>query len=475
MNSVSDLILKKGPLASAWIAGTATDKLGKKIVLATDITALANQIMEEERVNLVLRLSGMLLKGLVIVYSKKMQYMLTDCEEIINKIKLSFKPGQIDLIGKNSKDETVTITANLEDITLDPTVELSEWAKTANPEEFFIVEHPQIEFQTPQATPMSSELADSAINSSTSSQIPDEDIGTPYTPTFTTPKRYEERPIPEWDDVPVPMPQSDDDIPMPDYANQPESDIADDEESEANQPKEKEKEKKKQQVVVDANPKPSQNRRVVERARRTLTEGAKTAPAAKSNSSLGDLFDECRQMILERAQEQNENQEEFDDDDGFPMPLPDTDTDLEVERFRDAQVPDAAGDASMSSDDENSISGSDAPPLDLPRPPLDSPFKPLQSPYPNMRFAVEQTPRRTAEESINTSTFRTLNTVREKLAGKDEVSFAEISSGMSRHAAAAAFYQLLVLKSTDTVQLRQEKPFAPIEVTPGPKFGLYKF
>ena len=135
MSNVSDLLLKKGTLSSIWIAGTMKDKLGKKVILQTDITSIVNQIMEDVRVNLVLRLSGMLLKGLVVVYSKKTQYMLVDCEEIISKIMQSFKPGAVNLpqLKKVSSDAlTIALDKEMSDV---ETIDLNEWIKAQNPEQ----------------------------------------------------------------------------------------------------------------------------------------------------------------------------------------------------------------------------------------------------------------------------------------------------------------------------------------------------
>ena len=44
-----------------------------------------------------LRLSGQLLLGVVRIFSKKAKYLLEDCNEAILRIKMSFKPGLVNL------------------------------------------------------------------------------------------------------------------------------------------------------------------------------------------------------------------------------------------------------------------------------------------------------------------------------------------------------------------------------------------
>jgi cohesin complex subunit SCC1 len=44
-----------------------------------------------------LRRSGQLLLGVVRIYSKKTKYLLEDCNEALLRIKISFKPGQVNL------------------------------------------------------------------------------------------------------------------------------------------------------------------------------------------------------------------------------------------------------------------------------------------------------------------------------------------------------------------------------------------
>lgn len=45
-----------------------------------------------------LRTTGHLLLGIVRIYSRKTKYLLADCNEAFLKIKMAFRPGQVDLL-----------------------------------------------------------------------------------------------------------------------------------------------------------------------------------------------------------------------------------------------------------------------------------------------------------------------------------------------------------------------------------------
>lgn len=44
-----------------------------------------------------LRTTGHLLLGIVRIYSRKAKYLLADCNEAFLKIKMAFRPGQVDM------------------------------------------------------------------------------------------------------------------------------------------------------------------------------------------------------------------------------------------------------------------------------------------------------------------------------------------------------------------------------------------
>mmetsp|Transcript_20026 Transcript_20026/g.60674 ORF Transcript_20026/g.60674 Transcript_20026/m.60674 type:complete len:213 (-) Transcript_20026:1431-2069(-) len=93
----SQLILaKKGPLGKIWLAAHWDKKLTKAQIFQTDISASVESIANPT-VPLALRVSGHLLLGVVRIYSRKVNYLMTDCSEALSKIKMAFRPGVIDL------------------------------------------------------------------------------------------------------------------------------------------------------------------------------------------------------------------------------------------------------------------------------------------------------------------------------------------------------------------------------------------
>ncbi|KAF2799457.1 hypothetical protein K505DRAFT_413677 [Melanomma pulvis-pyrius CBS 109.77] len=93
------LISKTGPLARVWLAANLEKKLSKNQVLQDKIIEDIGVILKPEVAGgpMALRLSGQLLLGVVRIYSRKARYLLDDCSEALMKIKMAFKPGNIDL------------------------------------------------------------------------------------------------------------------------------------------------------------------------------------------------------------------------------------------------------------------------------------------------------------------------------------------------------------------------------------------
>uniref|UniRef100_A0A7R9Y943 Rad21/Rec8-like protein N-terminal domain-containing protein n=1 Tax=Pinguiococcus pyrenoidosus TaxID=172671 RepID=A0A7R9Y943_9STRA len=93
----SQLILaKKGPLGKIWLAAHWDKKLTKAQIFQTDISSSVESIANPG-VPLALRVSGHLLLGVVRIYSRKVNYLMTDCSEALSKLKMAFRPGVIDL------------------------------------------------------------------------------------------------------------------------------------------------------------------------------------------------------------------------------------------------------------------------------------------------------------------------------------------------------------------------------------------
>jgi cohesin complex subunit SCC1 len=451
------------------------------MVLATDIEDVVKQILENQRINLVLRVSGMLLKGLVVVYSKKLQYMLTDCEDMITKIKLSFNPSSIDKDTKTTRDDFITIKTDISDLTIEPTIDISEWAKSVNPEEYFVLDHPQISFQTAESSQVSTDI-DSQPNSSLSSQADtpmrlhfvNSDLGeslatTPVKQVQTRPD-YEE-PAANWDDDDdIPIPDNDnDENPHPVFQGQPDTT------SESEAPAKEAETTKKNSLTID--------RRIQLNRQRQANRARRPDPAGKrslvtGNSQFDLLFADSRKAALER-EDPAENQMSpppMDSDDG-----PGIGGFVEDDIVGEAEVNRST--VEMAEPSDVPIPGPDSGSDDFEASGLTTPARKVQmaeieSPFPQYKFVVEQTPKRTIEDSITAQTIGTLKKFQEALKADqaekgdsvESITFSRTCAGSNRRQAAKAFYQLLVLKSTGTIDVKQDEPFGEITIIPGKKF-----
>lgn len=94
----SDTLLQKtGPLARVWLAANLERKLTKQNVLQSNIDNNVRDIIGTGQAPLALRLSGQLLLGVVRIYNRKAKYLVDDCSEALGKLKLAFRPGNVDL------------------------------------------------------------------------------------------------------------------------------------------------------------------------------------------------------------------------------------------------------------------------------------------------------------------------------------------------------------------------------------------
>lgn len=451
------MIRPSGSLSPIWIAGTMKDKLSKNVVNTTDIKAIVDQLMQEQQVNFAPRLSGMLIKGLVVVYSKKTQYMLIDCEEIINKIMQSFKPGEVNLpegLQKKANPNAVTLVFQDEDD--NPiTIPIEDWLQAANPEKEYEEPRPPIDFTISEASQQVPQFSDYSSSQTATQNLP-EDYEEPIHPPPERDNYQPEPAIPEWDN----LPDNDDydAMPAPDYE----------------EPEDEEPKAAKQKVLVIDNKieLPDKNDGGRRRARPTAVRKPIIAP---QNDELEGLFELARKEFAKPPVADTVN--DVDDDyGGFGYD--------EVELQRDEMpgnistttddeggaIPNRRGsltndDVVMSSLKRASLSGSTTPHL------FGDNFNSLESPYPNLKLAIEQTPRRTAQDSITAETFKIRNKIRDAIEGKEEVTFDHVFAGSSRHGAAIGFYQLLVLKSLDYINFVQTEPFGEIVISQGPNFN----
>lgn len=476
MSSVSELILNQGPFSPVWIAGTMKDKIGKKAVLSTDIADIAKKIMDEDRVNLVLRLSGMLLKGLVVVYSKKTQYMLSDCEDIITKIMQSFKTNAVNLQQSARPDDALTISYNPKSKTIDLAIGDAEaWLKEKNPEGDFMTKPTMdLEFSFSESSQQLTQLSDSSSTSAMSSQLTNFPSDT-FVEQIEPPEQQQ-----EFEPLPMPQWNSDDDVAVPTYNddfedNQP---VPDDTETETDvepgkpqQPKVRPFDKQ-----IDL-----RRQRRAERPRQKPTSNRRTA-ALPQNEELEQLFELARQ---EFSKPPNQTEVDLDTSDFVAQPVEDIrSADIPNNSDSDFPEPPAFNDFNVDDDNDPSrrISLPDTPNdylTDFPRRYQSSTDQtPITevSPYPKtnpgIKFAIEKTPKRSVEDSITKETISILNDLKKALKDKESITFDQAFSGSSRHHAAMAFYQMLVLRSTGyTIGIQQEKPYDPITILPDTSFS----
>jgi cohesin complex subunit SCC1 len=81
------VLTKSGPLAKIWLAAHWDRKLTKNQITETDVSDEVNSILHQQ-FPIALRSSGHLLLGVVKIHSRKVKYVLADCNETLTKIKL---------------------------------------------------------------------------------------------------------------------------------------------------------------------------------------------------------------------------------------------------------------------------------------------------------------------------------------------------------------------------------------------------
>ncbi|KAL8762387.1 MAG: hypothetical protein Q9184_001601 [Pyrenodesmia sp. 2 TL-2023] len=104
------LLSKTGPLARVWLSANLERKLSKTHILQSSIESSVNAIVDQGQAPMALRLSGQLLLGVVRIYSRKARYLLDDCNEALLKIKMAFRPGNVDLPANLHMANPATLT-----------------------------------------------------------------------------------------------------------------------------------------------------------------------------------------------------------------------------------------------------------------------------------------------------------------------------------------------------------------------------
>ncbi|XP_031481125.1 sister chromatid cohesion 1 protein 2-like [Nymphaea colorata] len=92
------MLSSNGPLNTLWVAAHLQRKLKKAQVLHTDIPSSVDYIIKDPiEVPIALRISGYLLVGVARIYSKKVDYLYDDCNEILAKLRNSWASIRVSL------------------------------------------------------------------------------------------------------------------------------------------------------------------------------------------------------------------------------------------------------------------------------------------------------------------------------------------------------------------------------------------
>ncbi|KAF0985004.1 hypothetical protein FDP41_000043 [Naegleria fowleri] len=88
------ILTKKGPLAKVWLAAHWDKKLNKQTIASLNLEKSVKSIVDPS-VPIALRTNGHLLLGVVKIYSRKVKYVLAECNETLTKIKLQAKTKDV--------------------------------------------------------------------------------------------------------------------------------------------------------------------------------------------------------------------------------------------------------------------------------------------------------------------------------------------------------------------------------------------
>ncbi|XP_066442862.1 double-strand-break repair protein rad21-like protein 1 isoform X2 [Eleutherodactylus coqui] len=103
------LLGKRGILSKIWIAAHWEKKLTKAHIFECNLEKAIQSIMTP-KVMIALRTSGHLLLGVVRIYHRKAKYLLADCNEALLNMKITFRPGALDLTENNQEASYNAIT-----------------------------------------------------------------------------------------------------------------------------------------------------------------------------------------------------------------------------------------------------------------------------------------------------------------------------------------------------------------------------
>lgn len=104
MFSSRDVVLRSERMNIAFKVGTKEDSISRDDVIRADIDSISQEIIENQE-NITFQLSGLLLRGIAVLYSRKTVYFVSDCKDAIARISLVEKT-EPELKDKKSKKKT---------------------------------------------------------------------------------------------------------------------------------------------------------------------------------------------------------------------------------------------------------------------------------------------------------------------------------------------------------------------------------
>lgn len=109
-------LARKGPLSTVWIAAHLQHRLKKSQYASTDIPSTVQHIMDPG-VPIALRMSAHLLLGVVRIYSKKVDYLLNDCNlvrTVLYKVFASVSNNTLPEDARQAPVHTITMPATFD-------------------------------------------------------------------------------------------------------------------------------------------------------------------------------------------------------------------------------------------------------------------------------------------------------------------------------------------------------------------------
>ncbi|XP_015063990.1 sister chromatid cohesion 1 protein 2 isoform X3 [Solanum pennellii] len=109
------LLSKKGPLGTIWIAAHCHKRLKKDQVQQTNIVSSVEKILHDEAPVVTYRILGHLLLGVVRIYSKKVEYLFKDCNNVLVNLadfstrnRPTSKPSVVRIAGMHAPVHSIT-------------------------------------------------------------------------------------------------------------------------------------------------------------------------------------------------------------------------------------------------------------------------------------------------------------------------------------------------------------------------------